>query len=241
MADPFADQNKHKSRLEIWRELSKFKPPIKSRCLLLPGGHRHEIDVVLSALYPPENVYLVERNAAVLANFTRRCVGKVVPPRTNIKRMLLSQAGEQLAKSGVELDVAHLDFCSNVEGDKLMIQEIKTFIKSEVMARDSMLAITWLAGREHDVARIGGNGASIKAVGEPLTVETFNGMSFHDRGRLHRIYEAFDTSVTIQKLGRYRNANTYNPMMWGIFRVKRVGREIQQEKLSYDSLVRVGR
>jgi hypothetical protein len=130
----------------------------------MPGSTYCETEVVFNLGFRPQNVYLVEKNPATLANFTRRCVGKPVPPRENILRMLLSEAGTRLRSRGVRLDVAHLDFCENVESDKTMIAESRAFIRSGVFAERAMLAVTWQRGREHDVQRLASLGVTVQAV-----------------------------------------------------------------------------
>ena len=215
--------NKHKNRLDIWRELANFRHPPLARAILFPGGARHELDVVFGKGYRPENLYLVEYKPAVWANLTRRSVGKPMPPKENQLHRMLSLAGAELATRGVRLDVAHLDFCSNVEGHRLLTSELLKFLKAGVMAPESLLAVSWLRGREHNVEDIEADGYTF-GLSNGRTSEAgqlFLRMTAVDRGRvrpIHRsVYEALGVEIGVLRFGAYQNTKTRNPMLWAIF------------------------
>lgn len=215
--DKFADENKQRARETIWRVLAHSKHPPLAVALMLPGSERFEIETALARGFKLEQLYLVERSAAVLANLTRRSRDRPLPPKANILRMPLSQAAEILLKRKVRIDVAHLDFCSHCEAED-MIEETRAFVQSGVMADRSLLAVTILAGREHaiDTIKGGGIGFTVEYYDEQgrAIADAFGRLSLGDRGRLRRVWEAVGTRITIRQIGRYHNKRTNNPMLW---------------------------
>lgn len=219
--------NKHAARLQIWAELTRFRHPSLTRVLLMPGGARHELDVVSAKGYKFESsVFLVEYKPAVWANLTRRSVGKPMPPKDYQLHMLLSEAGSELVRKGIRIDVAHLDFCSNVEGHRLMTSELMKFLKSGAMATESLIAISWLRGREHYLRDIEADGHTL-GVAEGHQSDAGQGflrMSAADRGRVYPIhkafYEALGSEIGVVKFGAYQNTRTRNPMLWAVFHLK---------------------
>lgn len=219
--------NKHTARLQIWAELTRFRHPPLTRVLLMPGATRYELDLVFAKGYKFESsVFLVEYNPAVWANLTRRSVGKSMPPKENQLHMLLSEAGIELVRRGIHLDVVHLDFCSNVEGHRLMTTELLKFLKSGVMAAESLIAISWLKGREHYLRDIEADGHTIGLSGghQSDAGQGFLRMSVADRGRVYPVhkafYEALGVEIGVVKFGSYQNTRTRNPMLWAIFHLK---------------------
>lgn len=223
--NPYSCPNKQHARETIWQTLAAFKPPPRSRALLLPGPTRYELDVVLAQRFATENIWLVEKRPAIQANFTRRARTSVVPPKDHILRMLVSDAASHLVERRIAIDVAHLDFCTNCTREE-MINETKSFIRA--LADDSLLAITWLRGREHQFyeLQIRGLGFGI-LYADPrcAAATTFSQFSSADRGRFQRVHEAlrpWETSgatVTIRQVGHYQNTITHNPMFWVIYHI----------------------
>ena len=218
--------NKHAARLQIWAELTRFRHPPLTRVLLMPGGGRYELDTVFARGYRPEAVFLVEYKAAVWANLTRRSVDKTMPPKGNQLHMMLSEAGAEIVRQGLHLDVAHLDFCSNVEGHRLLTNELLKFLKSGVMAAESLIAVSWLRGREHNLQDIESDGHTLGLAGgrQSDAGQGFVRMSAADRGRVYPIhkafYEALGSEIGVVKFGAYQNTRTRNPMLWAVFHLK---------------------
>ena len=229
--DLFGDREKQKSRLDIWNELSSFRSVRVANILILPGSSRHELNVLIDLGYVPSNIYLVEKNPATLANLTRRCKNLPTPPRRNIFRMYLSEAATKIAERGIRLDVAHLDFCQNVDSEKTMIDEARQFIRSRVMADHSLLAITWQRGRENEIDRLASLGITVHAVsyGSSPAAQSFQAMSIQDRGRLRKVYETFDTNVWIRKIGSYQNRVSRTHMSWAIFELQKASTQPEPE------------
>jgi hypothetical protein len=140
------DQKQGKGRIPIWRTL--LLGYRGGDALLFPEKTRKELDVVLVSGVQPEHIYAVDKSAAVIATFTRTLSA---PERAAIHRRgaMASDACSEWAKEGVRLEVAHFDFCANVEGyfDGSVRQELETIARSGII-NNARIAVTILKGRE---------------------------------------------------------------------------------------------
>lgn len=221
-ADRFDDTNKQACREQIWRIIARETHPPLARVLHFPGTARHELDVMLSRGFRPENIFMVEKNPAVKAIFTRRARDRILPPPSNFYRMLLSEASEKLSQRGICLDAAHLDFCANCTSNE-MFSEIKQFYQSGICKENALVAITILTGREHDIDFIRGTGIANKVTDQDSTrVTRFNQFSTAERGRIYRIWQTLGVKMTLMEFGKYLNMRTHNPMIWTVFRINRL-------------------
>ena len=188
----------------------------------MPGSKRYELDVALSRGFSPEYTYLIEKNPATLANLTR--LAGVLPPKQNRYRVLVSEAVRRMEETGIRLDCLHLDFCSHCES-KEVLPEIRAVFRSDILAPNALVAITWLAAREpksHDVFRAGLAFEILSQEPSRLT-QPFHTMTARDRGRHVRIYEAVGADVAILQTGRYTNSQTHQQIFFGVFQAtKRV-------------------
>lgn len=218
--DIYSCPNKQKAREAIWREFYRHKQSSLAKALMLPGSKPIEYQVALSKGFKPENIYLVEKNLAVLANFTRRA-RETSPPRQNIFRTMLSEASRILADRNVRLDFAHLDFCANCDSNE-MLSETKLFFKSGVMKDDGLVAISWMLGREQEIDQLAHNGNGLNLytpqADSPL-LKHLASIRPTDRGRYAKVYEAIGTRVDILAMGSYFNTASGSNMMFGIFQV----------------------
>ena len=223
--DRFGCPNKQKSRETLWKTLSRNLHPPLARILIFPGSDRYELDTVLKLGFRPENIYLVEKNPAVKATFTRRASKGVLPPPENFLRMLASDAAKVLKKRGVTLDASHLDFCSHCESGE-MFSETQKFFKTGIVKNNGLVALTVLAGREQDFDAIKGNAHSFGVKGGQA--ERFKQFGKSDQGRLYRIWKAVGMELHAVDFGRYHNTHTNSPMLWSVFKVNKLNEHIQK-------------
>lgn len=189
--------------------------------LCFPGSGRYEVDEIIDHHVALSNIYLVEKNPAVKAIFTRRARTGLLPPPENFLRMWLSEAVHHLHQRRVLLDVAHLDFCQNCTSDELQ-SELLAFIKSRILKDGGLLAVTVLAGREHEIDEVRGTGWSFEVVdfhGRPQPHSSFRMLSLGDQGRFARLWRILGGSMILRQFGKYQNTRTNNPMLWGIFEI----------------------
>lgn len=162
---------------------------------------------------------MIEKNAAVKANYTRRSDKRqqAMPPKENHYRMLLSDAVRKLQQRGIQIHAAHLDFCTNCMSGE-MFTEVQALLRSGIMAQRSHVAITVLASREHDMNDLLGLNRHYAVVNHRPTAPIPD-LSRTDRGRLFRLWSSIGAELRVQHLGEYHNTRTNNHMLWAIFEV----------------------
>lgn len=219
--DPFGCPNKEQSRRQLWHWMAQHHTASTTNVLFFPGGTSYELEAILSQGFQPGHLFLIEKNAAVKANYSRRMAHRAIqqPPPENFYRMLLSEAAVKLKQRRIHIQAAHLDFCTNCMAGE-MFHEIRALLQSGVMSPRSHLAITLLAGREHDIDDLRGLNQSFIAVDHgPWTGSSQPGLTTNDRGRLFRLWNSIGAELRVQHLGRYHNTRTNNPMLWVIFEI----------------------
>lgn len=221
IVDPFGCPNKQQSRNAIWHWMALRHPPGKANVLFFPGSSVYETETILACGYPPECLFMVEKNAAVKSNYTRRAdkLLRAMPPNDHFYRMLLSEAAQHLRHRDIQIHAAHLDFCTNCASEEMFF-EIQALLKSGVMAQRSHVAITVLSGREHDIGSFLEMNQYLSVVNHrPMTPSP--DLSQRDRGRLFRLWTTIGAELRVQHLGQYHNTRTNNSMLWAIFEVIR--------------------
>ena len=222
MTDRFGSLGKQEGRVKIWRTISRSIHPPLAKVLFLPGSKHYELDTVLSFGYRPENIFLVEKNPAVKANFTRIPRQDHCPKPENFLRMLVSEAAVKLKARGVTLNAAHLDFCSHCES-KETFSETQKFLRSGIMKENGLLAITVLATREREIDHLLGLTVSFGVKSQKGLDRRFEQLSNQDQGRLYMLWHTVGAKLDAINFGKYYNEKTRNSMLWAIFKVQKIG------------------
>jgi hypothetical protein len=112
---------------------------VDANALLMPSSEGEEIEVALDKGFRAENLHVVDRNPAIVANLKRRY------PTINTYGVTVERAGERIRDLKVQLSVANLDLCGTFDSSATTIS---AFLKSGCMAPRSRIAVTGLRGRE---------------------------------------------------------------------------------------------
>lgn len=105
-------------RRKVW---ATFRDTLKSRkipvaeahALLMPSLEGDEIEVALAAGFRERNLHIVDDEPAIVATLRRRY------PKVNTYGVKASRALQRIAKSGVRIQCANLDFCGKASLDFL--------------------------------------------------------------------------------------------------------------------------
>ena len=220
--------SKRDYRRAVWGGLrdciSAWTTPDDAQIALMPSAEGKEIEVVESMGFRRENMHVIDRNPAIVATLQRRF------PGINTYGVEARYALSRMAKNGVRIDAANLDFCGCV-GSKIL-HEITVcsctgaFLPKENVGRWSAVAVTVLRGREygqrwdrlrgfvgdmtHDddfVSRI----TDVNISARPLTDM--------DVLRVVGIASALNHvgSVHLDRLGLYKSTAGNQTMLWGVY------------------------
>lgn len=131
-------------RKQVWKVLldQSEKPRQDLRCLILPSSEGLEIPLLIEQGVREENIFAVDKNAAVLATAPWR----ERYPRVRIYGNELPRAAERLRDDAVVIDCANLDLCANLSVAGL--RELQHVAATLPLASMSGLALTMLKGRE---------------------------------------------------------------------------------------------
>lgn len=198
--DKYANQHKHEeARVPIWSLLSKSYKG--GNVLFLPEKTRTELDVILSQGIESDKLFAVDKSPAVIATFTRTLSAT---ERGNITRrgVLVSDACKGWTKQGLKFEIAHLDFCGNVEGwnEGSPRQELEEIARTGVID-NCRIAVTVLKGRE-----------------TRATTKQFNRVSLL-AGALNKGL-SFRGSHSVKLLDSRSYQNGPSPMLWVAFEIK---------------------
>jgi hypothetical protein len=108
--------------------------------LLMPSIEGDEIEAALAAGYREENLYIVDRNPAIVATLKRRY------KKATAYGIDLLDVPARLEREGVVLTSANLDLCSCVTGD--VVRVLYRFARMSAQCTDLCLCVTVLRGRE---------------------------------------------------------------------------------------------
>ena len=136
--------NKEKYRQDVWRCFAENVNDVDTAKVgFLPSKEGLEIPVALSFGFREENLYAIDKNAALLATAPWR----KTYPNVNIYGSELARAGERMVKDGVFLDAVNLDLCGNLSVP--MVSAITGLMGSGVVCDSGIVfSITALKGRE---------------------------------------------------------------------------------------------
>lgn len=148
-------------RNAVWRTFAKSLKvaPRNAHAMLMPSVEGAEIGVAIRHGFREENLHIVDANAAIVAVLKRRY------PKINTYGVTVGRAFERMARAGVSLSCANLDFTTNL-GSQLA-SELRAVGASGVLRQDASLGLTMLRGRERAawsyIAQNGGtSGAAIR-------------------------------------------------------------------------------
>jgi hypothetical protein len=113
--------------------------------LLMPSSEGKEIEVAEAAGFHRRRLHVVDSNAAIVASLTKRF------PGINTYGVTAGRAAERIAKAGVRLRFANLDFCGPVS--RSLSHELAQFAQSGCLAGTACVAVTELRGRERKPAQ----------------------------------------------------------------------------------------
>lgn len=198
------DIGKHQAQQLIWSYMQG-----RANAAFFPSSNRHEFDLARRFGFIPESLFAIEKDAAVLANFTR----KLAQSERKIMRRAapLSESSFYWAGRNERIEAAHFDFTQGVNGSGRgsLRDELNRFMRSCFM-EDGVLAISFMRARE--------------------TGETRKQVQGADYKRVHLIKEALENGISCSPLprqvkqisfGRYNNQMSSTPMAWVIFEIQR--------------------
>lgn len=195
---------KEAARRYIW---GSFKQSNATKVLFMPSSEVEEPNLALKFGFKPENLYLVDQSAAVLATCTRK-----MPQwfrKSNRMAGLVSEVSEQWAKKEIKVDAMHLDFCASAP---TVYNEVRKVAASNIL-QEGLIAVTISNGRESGKA-----------------LENLSDLGYNDleKGRINLLESALkegynDTSIVNKTgfYGKYFNEVSKYPMIWVIFQIKK--------------------
>jgi hypothetical protein len=141
-ADGYDFQAKRVYRKQIWNMFRYFCAPRVSDAwsLLMPSSEGDEVDVAIAKGFRQDRMVIVDDNVAIVASLKGRKF-----PRVTARGGRVGTVAGRLAREGMRLHVANLDFTGHIGG---IVDELKAFAESGVLAPVSCVAVTMLKGRE---------------------------------------------------------------------------------------------
>ena len=136
--------NKRHYRRIVWNTFAETcpVPRAEAKALLMPSLEGDEIDIALSKGFRERNIYIVDRNPAIVAVLKRRY------PLVTAIGLPLSRIRERIPPNTIH--VANFDLCGCVS-DTLS----RTLNRAaKILADESIVAVTTLRGREPDLTAI---------------------------------------------------------------------------------------
>lgn len=227
----------------VWNVFRRYCKPRtgESKALLMPSSEGLEIETALRKGFKEKNLYVVDRNPAIVATLKRKY------PAVTALGVDVDRAAIRIADNGGSVQVANLDLCNKV-GPSLF-RTVYGFVVSGVIDR-GMVAVTMLRGREHGDTNelLGGMSVEIRhapiiggqeaspwiSVDDSVTREM-------DQKRLVLVYKClqgcgFDSSgmpinrswnagpkynVGMSRAGIYKSTAGNQTMMWCVYKVHR--------------------
>lgn len=206
------------------RHVRLLNTPVSvAKVLLMPSSEGDEIEVALAAGFRERNLFVVDRNRAIVAHLKRRWDG------INTYGVDIADAAYRIAKEGHEVHAANIDLCGPV-GD-LMHRTVDLVFRSGVLAYRAAVCVTVLRGREQfdkvagtskdDIAHL----AAAKAFqrGTSFVPDTAGGL---DAVRLGMIGSCFTSFVrpcvrppSLIRWSSYKSTAGSQTMLWGAFEV----------------------
>ena len=135
-------KEKQEYREVVWDTLASNLDVSSAKVLFFPGRHGLEIEVALKHGFKEENLIACEENKAILATAAWR----KQYPRIRCYGTKLSRTVERLAKDGLILDAANLDYCSNL--CTAVFNDLRALHSGAIFGKSFILALTVLKGRD---------------------------------------------------------------------------------------------
>jgi hypothetical protein len=120
-----------------------------ARVLILPSSEGMEIDVAKGHGIRESNIWICDRNAAIVATLKRRY------PHVHTLGVEVLKAFERCEDRGITFHFMNLDLCGTLP----MVEE-RAVHAWRVMEPGSLLAVTWQKGRDRDVSLLSKAGLS---------------------------------------------------------------------------------
>lgn len=219
-------------RRNVWATIRRICqrlaiPRGSAHALLMPSIEGTEIEVAMQAGFKEQHLHVVDRNPAIVAHLKRRF------PKINAYGVELETACSRLAKKGVDLRVANLDFCSYVNRD--VIAAVEAARACIGRANKGCVAVNVLRGRERDVPMWKGFAQSFdrpewfaagpaREAARLMRERMPDGLV--DRSRLIRIAAALISRAPdkcsdplLERSGIYRSAAGGQTMLWSVWTV----------------------
>ncbi len=206
-------------RSSVWWELSKVGRCSIRNALLMPSIEGTEIENCRKAGFRDHNIYVVDRNPAIVATLRRRNPDLARVPGCH--GVDLGLAGSRLADKGVQIHAANFDLTSCIN-DNLVTTLMDA---SACLHPDARFAVTILKGREQASDMLG---ATVKYVapfvGElQAWMSRFSGfdISLMDTARIACCYSAVNDGVgefIPIKVSQYASTAGNQYMIWMVFR-----------------------
>ena len=135
-------EEKDKYRREVWQVFAKQTWPPCANVGFMPSTEGAEIPIALDLGFKEENLYAIDRSAALLATAPWR----KLYPGVKIYGTDVLRSGARLRNDGVQLDCMNMDLCSNLS--QPMLDTFTGFINSGCHDGRIVVALTALCGRE---------------------------------------------------------------------------------------------
>jgi len=135
-------EEKDKYRREVWSVFAKQTWPPCAKVGFMPSTEGAEITIALDLGFKEENLYAIDRSAALLASAPWR----KLYPGVKIYGTDVLRSGARLRNDGVQLDCMNMDLCSNLS--QPMLDTFTGFINSGCHDGRIVVALTALCGRE---------------------------------------------------------------------------------------------
>lgn len=136
----YKSNRKNLWRRQVWNVVTREAEVKKWSALLMPSIEGHEIDIATEKGFKQSQLHVVDRNPAIMAHIKRRY------PRVTTYGVTVGRACERIAKQGIKLSFANLDFCGCL--GKPLISEMDIVRRSGALKDTAMVGVTMLRGRE---------------------------------------------------------------------------------------------
>lgn len=222
-AGGYAFVEKEEYRQLVWSGFVRFfgRSVDTKRVLLLPSIEGREVEVAIEHGFREENLFVVDKNPAIVATLKRRF------SKIHTYGVTASRACKRIFQEGVILDGANLDFTGQVCSSLTL--EMESILTSKCWSDPSFIAVTVMRGRE--------GGHSLEVIqsvrSRSRLVSRFKGLDVGSRGITEkdagRLFSPFlpamrlDTMVTPVRCGAYLSPESGLTMLWGCFRIESCG------------------
>lgn len=143
----YQSKSKEQYRRTIWETFAKSVDNISTaKVLFFPYRFGDEIPIALNYGFKEENLIACEKNAAYIAEATKRGWHKQYP-KIKCYANTLSTSIKRMKDDGVKLDAANIDLCCGLEDSTYA--DVEKLFTSGIVNEHFVLAWTLLKGREN--------------------------------------------------------------------------------------------